>query len=106
MPTEPQTFDALLKSVYSDDTLTNVEFQQLRDAADKLFDQLRQDFPNAPQLVEFQQSADDAVQFMQKGILSLKKGKLSNADKAKVIQAYSAQVAYIKANLDRFTQAL
>jgi predicted RNA-binding protein with EMAP domain len=106
MPTEPQTFDALLKSVYSDHTLTNVEFQQLRDAADKLFDQMRNDFPDSTQLTEFQQSADDAVQFMQKGILSLKKGKLSDAGKAQVIQAYSAQVAYIKANLDRFTQTL
>jgi hypothetical protein len=106
MTTDLQDFETLLKTVYADGTLTNVEFQQVRDAADASFDELRRRCPEVIQLTEFQQAADVLVQCMQKGILLLKKRKLSSEEKELVICAYGAQVAYIKANFDRFTQVL
>ncbi|TDV72094.1 hypothetical protein [Pseudomonas sp. LP_7_YM] len=42
---------------------------------------------------------------MQTGLLGFKKQKLSVEAKAAVHETYAFQVAYIKACLDRFTQA-
>lgn len=84
--------------------LTPLEFQGLRDEADKVFERLTTRYPANGYLVMFQQLADIAVQALQKGTLEIKKQKPSSDDKQLLEQAYGFQVAYIKACLDRFTQ--
>lgn len=94
-----------LARIYEDRSLSNIEFQQLRDEADARVGALASQYPQSTDLTAFQKAADDAVQLMQTGILGFKKQKLGADAKAAVLQAYGFQVAYIKACLDRFTQA-
>lgn len=98
--------NTLLSLIYDDERLTNVEFQQLRDEADRKVDALKALYPQSADLAGFQKAADDAVQLMQTGILGFKKQKLPPEAKAAVQEGYAYQVAYIKACLDRFTQML
>ncbi|WP_200867559.1 hypothetical protein [Pseudomonas syringae] len=95
-----------LKQVYADQIMTSAEFMALRDDADMLFDKLKVQFPANGYLSLFQPLSDVAVQAMQLGILDLKKAKPSVEAKALAKQSFGFQVAYIKACLDRFTQAL
>ncbi|MCJ2374979.1 hypothetical protein [Pseudomonas sp. RGM 3321] len=95
-----------LKQVYADQIMTSAEFMALRDDADVLFDKLKVQFPDNGALALFQPLSDVAVQAMQLGILEFKKGKPSAEAKALAKQSFGFQVAYIKACLDRFTQAL
>ncbi|SEI72473.1 hypothetical protein [Pseudomonas sp. NFR16] len=95
-----------LARIYGDGSLTNIEFQQLRDEADRRVDALKQLYPQSTELAAFQEAADIAVQRMQTGILSFKKQKLPSELKTGIHEAYAFQVAYIQACLDRFTQTL
>ncbi|KPW67764.1 Uncharacterized protein ALO82_03302 [Pseudomonas syringae pv. broussonetiae] len=95
-----------LRQVYADQIMTSAEFMALRDDADVLFDKLKVQFPDNGALALFQPLSDVAVQAMQLGILEFKKGKPSAEAKALAKQSFGFQVAYIKACLDRFTQAL
>ncbi|WP_285426071.1 hypothetical protein [Pseudomonas sp. efr-133-TYG-103a] len=95
-----------LARIYGDKSLTNIEFQQLRDEADRRVDALKQLYPQSTELAAFQEAADNAVQRMQTGILSFKKQKLPSELKTGIHEAYAFQVAYIQACLDRFTQML
>ncbi len=95
-----------LTRIYDDQSLNNVEFQQLRDEADRRLDALKELYPESDGLGTFQKAADDAVQQMQVGILSFKKKHLPKEAKANIQEAYAFQVAYIQACLDRFTQML
>jgi hypothetical protein len=61
-------------------------------------------FPS--QTAEFQAAVDTAVQHMQKILLAIKKSKPDDNLKAEVKQAFGFQMAYLKANFDRFHQAL
>ncbi|OCX25626.1 hypothetical protein BBI10_01805 [Pseudomonas graminis] len=92
--------------IYDDQSLNNVEFQQLRDEADRRLDALKELYPESDGLGTFQKAADDAVQQMQVGILSFKKRHLPEEAKANIQEAYAFQVAYIQACLDRFTKML
>ncbi|MFJ3483699.1 hypothetical protein ACIPL1_09985 [Pseudomonas sp. NPDC090202] len=94
-----------LARIYEDQSLSNIEFQQLRDEADARVDALASQYPQSGDLAAFQKAADDAVQLMQTGLLGFKKQKLGAEAKTAVQDAYGFQVAYIKACLDRFTQA-
>lgn len=95
-----------LQVVYADNVMTSAEFMALRDDADMLFDKLKVQFPDNGALALFQPLSDVAVQAMQLGILDFKKAKPSAEAKALAKQSFGFQVAYIKACLDRFTQAL
>jgi hypothetical protein len=95
-----------LARIYDDQSLTNIEFQQLRDEADQKLEHVKERYPDLAELAVFQKAADDAVQQMQVGILKFKSKKLPKDAKSDVQQAYAFQVAYIKACLDRFTQML
>ncbi|KWS99941.1 hypothetical protein AO286_22670 [Pseudomonas syringae] len=95
-----------MKQVYADQIMTSAEFMALRDDADMLFDKLKVQFPANGYLSLFQPLSDVAVQAMQLGILDLKKAKPSVEAKALAKQSFGFPVAYIKACLDRFTQAL
>jgi hypothetical protein len=95
-----------LARIYDDQSLTNTEFQQLRDEADHKLDRLKDLYPERNELAMFQKAADDAVQQMQVGILKFKSKKLPKDAKSDIQQAYAFQVAYIQACLDRFTQML
>lgn len=94
-----------LARIYDDQLLTNAEFTALRDEADRRVNDVKSQYPESVDLASFQQAADDAVQLMQTGILHFKKKKLSAEAKTAVQESYAFQVAYIKACLDRFTQA-
>ncbi|EKG41878.1 hypothetical protein Pav013_1809 [Pseudomonas syringae pv. avellanae str. ISPaVe013] len=95
-----------LKAVYADNLMTSAEFMALRDDADMLFDKLKVQFPDNGALALFQPLSDVAVQAMQLAILDFRKAKPSAEAKALAKQSFGFQVAYIKACLDRFTQAL
>ncbi|NAO26053.1 hypothetical protein [Pseudomonas syringae] len=95
-----------LKAVYADNLMASAEFMALRDDADMLFDKLKVQFPDNGALALFQPLSDVAVQAMQLAILDFRKAKPSAEAKALAKQSFGFQVAYIKACLDRFTQAL
>jgi hypothetical protein len=95
-----------LARIYDDHSLTNTEFQQLRDEADRRVDALKARYPQSADLAGFQKAADEAVQLMQTGIIGFKKQKLPSEAKTDIHEAYAFQVAYIQACLDRFTQML
>ncbi|WP_122232492.1 hypothetical protein [Pseudomonas syringae] len=94
-----------LKAVYADNLMTSA-VHGLRDDADMLFDKLKVQFPDNGALALFQPLSDVAVQTMQLAILDFRKAKPSAEAKALAKQSFGFQVAYIKACLDRFTQAL
>ncbi|GFZ57525.1 MULTISPECIES: hypothetical protein [Pseudomonas syringae group] len=106
LPLPELNLEKRLKQVYADQIMTSAEFMALRDDADVLFDKLKVQFPDNGALALFQPLSDVAVQAMQLGILEFKKGKPSAEAKALAKQSFGFQVAYIKACLDRFTQAL
>ncbi|KTB94809.1 hypothetical protein AO073_06835 [Pseudomonas syringae ICMP 11293] len=95
-----------MKAVYADNLMASAEFMALRDDADMLFDKLKVQFPDNGALALFQPLSDVAVQAMQLAILDFRKAKPSAEAKALAKQSFGFQVAYIKACLDRFTQAL
>ncbi|WP_296257003.1 MULTISPECIES: hypothetical protein [unclassified Pseudomonas] len=68
--------DVWLARIYDDQSLTNSEFRELRDEADRRVDDIKSQYPQRDDLAKFQQVADDAVQLMQTGILAFKKQKL------------------------------
>jgi hypothetical protein len=105
-PQDTSALGQLLANIYEDQSLSNLEFQKLRDEADVKVNVLASQYPQSTNLIEFQKAADETVQLMQTGILGFKKQKLGAPAKAAVQEAYAFQVAYIKACLDRFTHAL
>lgn len=95
-----------LQQIYADAVLNNVEFQGLRDKADEVFDQVIGKYPDIHELAAVQQLADQLVETMQRGILAVRKTKPNAESKDQLREGLAYQVAYIKANLDRFTQAV
>lgn len=106
MANQPMGLEGWVANVYADKVLTNTEFQALRDEADAVYEAMSAALPGLPDLPAFQKLADEAVQSMQKGILAAKKTKPSEEVKTQIKEGFGFQVAYIKACLDRFTQAL
>ncbi|WP_193551528.1 hypothetical protein [Pseudomonas ovata] len=114
-PDDHEELAQRLSRIYSDQWVTTLEFQQLRDDADALFMALAKRFVPRPEdpvdqtnqlLLDVQLRADEVVKAMKTMVLSIKKARPQPADKILVKQALGYQVAYIKACLDRVTQTL
>lgn len=104
--TEKTELDTWLEDIYADKVLNNAEFLQLRDKADQVFEHLAGTLASVSETSEFQLAVDDSVQHMQKILLAIKKTKPDDKLKADVKLAFGFQLAYLKANFDRFYQAL
>ncbi|AKP33345.1 hypothetical protein [Yersinia aleksiciae] len=97
-----RNIDSLLKSIYSDCKINNLEFQLLRDFADEKFDLLLENYGENNNLSAFQKSMDVTVQLMQQSFFDIKK-QCENDDEKKIAkEAFDSQMAYIIANYERF----
>jgi hypothetical protein len=95
----------IIEKATKDNVLTTLEFQSIRDDADKKLNVVK--FPPIVDAVTlFQSAADSVVEALQKVAIAAKKNKLSDKDVAELKAALEYQLGYIvvgyKSSVERY----
>jgi|SRR5450830_413737 len=92
-----KTLEHLLREMYQDDRVSFVEYEQLRDDADRRMDAVIREFGQHNNVTAFQKAMDVAMQLLQLTVIDAKKANLTDTGEAIVKDAVTAQVEYLRA---------
>lgn len=97
MSLKSKTLEEMINEMYRDGRVSVVEYQRLRDDADRRLEAVIREFGRHNNLTAFQKAMDVAMQLLQLAVTDAKKAKLTDTGEAIVKDAITAQVEYVRA---------
>ncbi|MET1067697.1 MAG: hypothetical protein ABWY28_06805 [Pseudomonas prosekii] len=100
MPAISKSLEEMINEMYQDGRISLIEYQTLRDDADRRMDAVICEFGPHNNLTAFQKSMDVSMQLLQLAVIDAKKAKLTDTGEAIVRDAVVAQVEYLRVGSD------